>query len=98
MSALDDAEALLKLVLMDSDVSPEAVLAVAVRSRKERDQLSPADGRTLYDLLQKIEAELTAQQRETQSQLLNVKSGKRALRGYGHLKTHKRNQKIYTEV
>jgi hypothetical protein len=98
MSALQAARELVSRSRNGHELSSKELEELATRARAEAPTLSPADGRELYETFGALLGIAEAGQRETRRALRQAGSGRRALRGYGHLKPNRRAQHIRSKV
>jgi len=73
-------------MLDDPEVDPERVVEVARRARRSPPE-DPEEGRRLLDALQHLTHRARTRLKAISSELRKAGSSRRALRGYGHLKS-----------
>jgi len=98
MSALELARALLARWQNGEDFSPQDLQDLSDQSMKEAKDLTPTEGRELFELFQKISVHAERSFQDTRKAINKAGPGRRALRGYGHLRPNRRSQHMRRKV
>jgi hypothetical protein len=98
MTPLETARELIARCRNGHEISSQELEDLATRARATAPTLSATDGRELYEMFEAILRISEASQRETRQALQQAGSGRRALRGYGHLRPNRRAQHIRSKV
>lgn len=72
-----------------------AIQALADRIREEGPALSRADGQSLLGVVQQLEHKTREHVARTKGELRRVGNKRRALRGYGHLRSARKGQRLF---
>ncbi len=91
---LSELQALVGLLCSDEEVDP-ARIRRAVRGAVEiAPSLEQDAGRSLVTAVNALQDAAHAQQERTAERLQDLRSGKRAMKGYGSLRSHKSGQRV----
>ena len=93
MTLLDEVRALLAAEALD----PEAVAALARRARQQP-PADPGEGALLTRALRALSERSRAGLHDLSGQLQKASTGRRALRGYGHLKASRLGQRVFAST
>lgn len=93
MTLLDAVHGLTSRVASD-DLDPKDTDAVFRRIQLEAPGLDPVDVRRLQSALAAFERAVRSRQDDMQAQLDHSGRGRRAMRGYGYLRSHKTGQRV----
>lgn len=94
MTLVQEVQALVRRLREDGTLEPGAAEAVFARIGAESGSLAPQEVRRLQEALAAFEAALHDGRSAVQSRLDHSRRGRRGMRGYGYLKSHKRGQRV----
>lgn len=91
---LSELRALVALLGSDEEVDAGRVRRAVQGAVEIAPELDQDAGRMLLDAVRALQAAGGSRQRRTEEQLHTLRSGKRAMKGYGGLRSHKSGQRV----
>ncbi|MCP4810551.1 MAG: hypothetical protein GY913_32845 [Proteobacteria bacterium] len=94
MSLVDAVQALIRRLQDEETLEPGVTEALLERIGLEASALAPDEVRELQHALRRFERAVSQRQHDVEAQLDHSGRGRRAMKGYGYLRSHKSGQRI----
>ena len=95
---LSELRALVVLLCSDEEVDAARIRRAVQGAVEIAPELEQRQGRALLDAVNALQDAARAQQERTADRLQSMKAGKRAMKGYGSLRSHKSGQRVRTKA